>query len=121
MIRSTVAIFRLPWSTEHHKIREDWFQDREEVFVYHSTKEGEQAAEEAFHITNAPDECLDDNQKAILKINQFKGPSLSVGDVVKVTTYPRNPDDLPKYYLCKSFGWEEFVGDRIQLLRHMSW
>lgn len=121
MIKSTVSIYRLPWTADSFKIREEWYVDRQEVFVYHSELEGEKAAEEAFHITNAPDECLNDNQKAILAMNDFKGSSLSVGDVVKVTTQPRNPNELPKYYLCKSFGWEEFTGDQIQLLRHFSW
>ena len=119
MIKSTVSLFRLPWSTEHHKIREDWFQDRQEVFLYHSELEGEKAAEEAFHITNAPDECLTDDQKAIIEMNEFKGPSMSVGDVVRVK--PSVKGVLPDYYLCKPFGWEKFEENTIQLLRYLSW
>lgn len=119
MVKSIVIIYRLPWSTDHHKIREDWFQERQEIFHYGSELEGEKAAEEAFHITNAPDECLTDDQKAIIAMNEFKGPSMSVGDVVRVK--PSKPDVLPDYYLCKSFGWEKYEGDVIQLLRYMSW
>ena len=120
MIKSTVTIYRLPWSVESHKIREEWFADRREVFLYHSELEGEKAAEEAFHITNAPDECLTDDQKAIINMNDFYGPSLSVGDVVRVKPTTTN-NTLPDYYLCKSFGWERYEGDIISLLRHMSW
>lgn len=122
MINSTtslVTIYRLPWSPDYHKIREEWFQDRHEVFHYRSEVEGEKAAEEAFHITNAPDECLTDEQKAIIEMNDFKGPSLSVGDVVRVKSSKSGV--LPDYYLCKSFGWEKYEGDVISLLRHMSW
>lgn len=120
MIKSTVAIYRLPWSVDSHRIREDWFQDRHEVFRYHSELEGEKAAEEAFHITNAPDDCLTDEHKAVIKMNDFKGPSLSVGDVVRVKQYTAS-NTLPDYYLCKSFGWEKYNGNLISLLRHMSW
>jgi hypothetical protein len=119
MTHSNVTIYRLPWSPDHHKIREDWFQERQEVFHYRSELEGEKAAEEAFHITNAPDECLTDDQKMIIALNEFKGPSLSVGDVVRVR--PNSISVLPSYYLCKSFGWEKFEGDVIKLLKLFSW
>ena len=119
MTHSSVTIYRLPWSVDHHKIREDWFQERQEVFHYRSELEGEKAAEEAFHITNAPDECLTDDQKMIIEMNEFKGPSLSVGDVVRVKSY--QTDALPSYYLCKSFGWEKYEGDVIKLLKLFSW
>ena len=121
MIKSTVAIYKLPWSKDYHNVREDWFIDRQEVFLFHSERDGEAAAEEAFHLTNAPEEILTEDQKAILAQNEFKGPSLSVGDIVKVTSYPRIPSEMPDYYLCKSFGWEKFTGNPIQLLKHMSW
>ena len=121
MIKSTVAIYKLPWSKDYHNVREDWSIDREEVFLFPSEQDGEAAAEEAFHITNAPDECLTDEQKGIIAMNDFKGPSMSVGDVVKVTSYPRIPSEMPDYYLCKSYGWEKFTGNTIQLLKHMSW
>lgn len=116
---SLVTIYRLPWTASSHELREQWFAERHEVFHYRSELEGEKAAEEAFHITNAPDECLTDEQKAIIKINDFKGPSLSVGDIVRVKTSEQGK--LPSYYLCKSFGWEKYEGDTIQLLRHLSW
>jgi hypothetical protein len=121
MIKSTIAIYRLPWSEDYHAVREDWFIDREEILLYPSEQTGEAAAEEAFHLTNAPEEILTENQKAIISMNNFKGPSLSVGDIVKVTSYPRIPSELPEYYLCKSYGWEKFTGNPIQLLKCMSW
>ena len=121
MIKSAIAIYRLPWSKSHFDVREDWYIDRQEVFLYHSDLSGEEAAEEAFHLTNAPEEILTEDQKAILAQNEFKGPSLSVGDVVKITSYPRDPSKLPDYYLCQSYGWEKFCGNPIQLLKHLSW
>jgi hypothetical protein len=123
MVNSTtslVTIYRLPWSPDSHKFREDWFQDRHEVFHYRSDLEGEKAAEEAFHITNAPDECLTDDHKAIIAMNDFKGPSLSVGDVVRVKRSTAD-NALPDYYLCKSFGWEKYEGNVIKLLKLFSW
>ena len=76
MIKSAIAIYRLPWSKSHFDVREDWYIDRQEVFLYHSDLSGEEAAEEAFHLTNAPEEILTEDQKAILAQNEFKGPSL---------------------------------------------
>ncbi len=99
--------------------REKWFIDRQECFDFTTDQKGEKAAEEAFVITNAPEEILNKNQKKILKENNFKGPSLSVGDVVRV--FSKLEKNLPEYYLCKSFGWEKFVGNKIQLLKHLTW
>jgi hypothetical protein len=119
MTNSNVSIYRLSWSEDHLNVREQWFQKRQEIFQYRSALGGEQAAEEAFHITNAPEECLTEEQKAILAINQFEGPSLSVGDIVRVQSCQTNL--LPEYYLCKSFGWEKFSGNNIELLKHLYW
>ena len=87
---------------------------------FRTTSKGESAAEEAFHITNAPEEMLTEEQKIILKDTGFKGPSLSVGDIVKISPIVHG-SYLPEYYLCKSVGWEKFEGDVIQLLKHLSW
>ena len=98
--------------------RENWYIAREPGFSYQSRLTGEEAAEEAFHLTNAPDESLDEKQKEILKEQQFKGPSLSVGDVVRVEPIVKG-SKMPEYYLCKSFGWERYGGDVIQLLKYL--
>ena len=121
MIKSTVTLYELPWTLQHLDIREDWFVDREEGIIYPSELEGEAAAEEAFHLTNAPTDYLTESQQEMMKLLDFKGPSLSVGDVVKVESYPRDNKRLPAYYLCKSFGWEKFNKDTIQLIKHLSW
>ncbi len=122
MIKSTVTLYKLPWTPRYLDIREDWFVDRQEGIVYHTELEGEAAAEEAFHLTNAPAECLTEAQQHILIRNDFKGPSMSVGDVVKVESYPRDNKQVPTYYLCKSFGWEKFnKKNTIQLIKHLSW
>jgi len=119
MIKYNITVYRAPWnSVAHFEDRENWFVVREPGFSYKSKHAGEEAAEEAFHLTNAPDECLEEDQKQLLKEQNFKGPSLSVGDVVRVEPVVRG-FKLPEYYLCKSFGWEKYCGDTIQLLKHL--
>ena len=119
MFKSNITVYRAPWnSTIRFEDRENWFVVREPGFFYKSALKGEEAAEEAFHLTNAPDECLEDDHKQILKEQNFKGPSLSVGDVVRVEPIVRG-SKLPEYYLCKSCGWEKYCGDVIQLLKHL--
>ena len=62
----------------------------------------EALAEEAFHITNAPEELLSEPQKEWERIHRKnRAPSLSVGDVVQVT-HPHGTE----FYLCRSSGWE---------------
>ena len=120
MNKSTITVYRTPRnSVILFEDRENWFIVREPGFSYKSAFKGEEAAEEAFHLTNAPEECLEDKHKQIIKEQQFKGPSLSVGDVVKVEPIIRSSKKLPEYYLCKSFGWERYGGDVIQLLKHL--
>lgn len=97
--------------------RENWYQYRTSGFMYTTQLDGEAAAEEAFHLTNAPNDCLTDAQKELLAEKNFKGPSLSVGDIVRIESVVTRR--MPSYYLCKSFGWEEYNGDRIQLLRYL--
>jgi hypothetical protein len=113
-----VTLYRLNWTThlEWDK-REDWYLTREEGMSYKSSLKGEEAAEQAFHITNAPDDCLSEDEKLILKQQDFKGPSLSSGDIVKVS--PIVYSGVSDYYMCKSFGWEKFSGDYFKLLRHL--
>ena len=118
MKKNLVSIFRTIDSL-FGKDRENWFKDRLECFEFCTEKNGEAAAEEAFVITNAPDEYLNDEQMKIKEKNNFKGPSLSVGDVVRVSSIIDR--ELPEYYLCMSFGWEKFDGNRIQLLKHLTW
>ena len=120
-MKSTVTIYKLPWGTSYHNDRENWHIDRQDGFTYVSDLDGKDAAEEAFHLTNAPTECLDEKQQYILQLADFKGPSLSVGDIVRVAPYIKPSSTSPEYYLCKSFGWEKYEGDVIELLKHLSW
>jgi len=78
---------------------------RTEVFKCESNvgpvqlKEGEEGAEQMFHIFNAPEEMLSNWEQALAK--DFRAPgnvSLFVGDVVEVKG---------KQFLCESFGWKE--------------
>ncbi len=120
-MKSRVTIYRLPWGLAYRDDRENWFQNRTQGLTFDSLQEGEKAAEEAFHLTNAPIECLEENQKELLETLQFKGPSLSVGDVVRVEPYLKQHSTPCEYYLCRSFGWEKFEGDVIQLIKHLEW
>jgi hypothetical protein len=73
----------------------DWSLPRKHVYTYLTEAEGHGAAEEAFHIFNAPEELLEEWQQYIAKA--YSGPSLSVGDIVEV-----NDEE----YLCCSLGWK---------------
>lgn len=119
MLKSNVTVYRLSFTNlTRFDDRENWYMARDPGFSYQSKFTGEEAAEEAFHLTNAPDDCLDDEQKEIIKEQQFKGPSMSVGDVVRVEPIVKG-SKMPDYYLCKSFGWEKYGGDIIQLLKYL--
>ena len=73
--------------------------NRCKVFEFHVPQDGVEAAELAFHITNAPEECLDDDCRGIAESYRAKGlRSMSIGDVAKVGS---------KYYLCEPCGWSE--------------
>ena len=78
---------------------------RTEVFKCESNvgpvqlKEGEEGAEQMFHIFNAPEEMLSNWEQVLAKDFRKDGNySLSVGDVVEVKG---------KQFLCESFGWKE--------------
>lgn len=73
----------------------DWSLPRKHVYTYLTDAKGSDAAEQAFHIFNAPESMLEEWQQFIQKA--YKGPSLSVGDIAEV-------DGVE--YLCCSFGWE---------------
>lgn len=120
-MKSTVALYRRPWYASNLSKREEWFIERELGLTYVSNLKGEAAAEEAFHLTNAPTELLTEVQQEMLQLLGFKGPSLSVGDIVRVEEYPKIHSTPADYYLCKSFGWEKYEGDVIKLLRFISW
>jgi hypothetical protein len=87
-----------------HRFTETEDADREFALWYYSDKTGEAAAEEAFHISNAPDELLTDKQKHIRL--RWKGRSLSIGDVVGLI---EKSDDqiVTQRYLCCSCGWKQ--------------
>lgn len=86
-------------------LQEDWSLARKEKISYLTHKDGIEAADEAFHIFNAPPELLAVEQKMIL--DAYNGPSLSVGDIVEV--YPEKGEGTPKAYLCASIGWQEAI------------
>ena len=74
------------------------------VGSYKTEKAGEDAAEEAYHITNAPGEILRMSEKALLKEGGLSGKrSLSVGDAVMVQDFAGRA----KVFMCASSGWKE--------------
>jgi len=76
----------------------DWDLPRRHAFTYYTDKDGEKAAEECYHITNAPESILNEFEKHIAEqFRAAKTMSLSVGDVVRVG------DQVE--YLCASEGW----------------
>ena len=79
-----------------HFFEADWSLPRMHAYTYLTECKGSDAAEQAFHIFNAPESMLEEWQKYIAR--GYKGPSLSVGDVVEV-------DGVE--YLCCSVGWKK--------------
>ena len=90
--------------TYYHKVYDK--KQYKPILDFLSNEPWEKAAELAFELTNAPDECLSEAKKrmrnSIFKRYVFKGPSLSVGDIVRVT----NCDTFQtKFLRCEPSGW----------------
>ena len=76
----------------------DWNLPRNHSFTYFTAKDAEEAAQEAYHITNAPESILNEFEQHIAGLfRATKTMSLSVGDVVRVGDRVE--------YLCASEGW----------------
>jgi len=77
----------------------DWNLPRKHTFTYFTDKDGEAAAEECYHITNAPGEFLESEfeQHIAEQFRATRTMSLSVGDVVRVGDRVE--------YLCAPEGW----------------
>jgi hypothetical protein len=104
MLQVTIyqQVYRHP--ANQHLQREDWSlrRKRSTSFTFANPTPAwscERAAEEAFHITNAPDELLSEEQLEHREAH-LPRPSLSVGDVAEVSD--KNGTIL---LLCKSNGW----------------
>jgi hypothetical protein len=82
-----------------------WDLQRKLVREYESEKEGIEVADEAFHIFNVPEENLSAENKEILK--DYRGPSLSVGDIVEVHPLKHSESTSGTAYLCDSIGWKQ--------------
>ena len=82
----------------HFAFTSDWDLPRKHTFSYFTDKDGEEAAQQCYHITNAPESILNEFEAHIKEL--FRGTrtmSLSVGDVVRVGDRVE--------YLCASEGW----------------
>lgn len=87
-------------SAESCWLTADWKLPRKLTLTYQTKLDGEDAAEEAFTILNAPPRCLTPEQKVLQAT--FASHSLSVGDVVEVSG-PSCPSS--KEFLCAPSGW----------------
>ena len=79
-----------------HFFEADWSLPRRHTYTYLTEAKGSDAAEQAFHIFNAPESMLEEWQQYIAR--GYSGPSLSVGDIVEVDG---------EEYLCCSLGWKK--------------
>jgi hypothetical protein len=79
-----------------------WDLPRNHRYTYLTEAKGSNAAEQAFHIFNAPVDWLEEWQRYIAQ--NYTGPSLSVGDIVEV-------DGVE--YLCSSIGWQTRDGGHL--------
>lgn len=113
-----ITIYRRLWTETNFRDRENWFVERVSGLTYLTKQEGEKAAEETFHLTNAPTECLNEDHLNIIEKQNFKGPPVCVGDIIKVESVVTKR--MAQYFLCKSVGWEKFEGNRIELLKFLS-
>lgn len=93
-----VIFFRQDHARCGNPFTEQWDMPRTQVATFTTPLEGEAAAEQCFHIFNAPHELLNDFEKNIAETN--RGPSMSVGDIAQV-------DGVP--YLCCSYGWRKYI------------
>lgn len=89
-----------PDETRRDFFTKEWELPRKELLSFESKLSGVEAADLAFHLTNAPDGAL--TKKELSLRGEFHGPSLSVGDVVRVVS----PDGKGQEFLCNSIGWE---------------
>lgn len=122
MKKNIITIYSLQWDAEYLSKREKWFVDRKEAFSYQTDLCEESAAEQAFHITNASEDYLAEEDRLINTDNyRYTSPySVKTGDIVKVEPIIRGAK-YPEYYLCKPHGWEKFTGNTVQLIRHLLW
>ena len=71
---------------------------------YETKLSGEAAAEEFFTLTNAPMECLSESQQELFHSLEYHGPSLSVGDVVRVEREDTRLET--EHWECRMMGWQ---------------
>jgi hypothetical protein len=91
----------------------DEFVTRNVIFEYElptikKERFAEEAAELVFHITNAPEEMLSEEELEVAKAFRAKGNySLSTGDIVEVDG---------EMFLCESFGWKKVDPSTVEAL-----
>lgn len=83
----------------------NWDLPRKATHVYLSDLDGVDAAKEAFHLTNCPFDYLSEVQQAC--VLDYRGPALSVGDIVEVRPVVAGGEEQVERFLCSSHGWEQ--------------
>jgi hypothetical protein len=104
-----ISIYFMDWGQPDQLFvnQKSWLVPRKNIPIAYTTEfEGERAAEEAFHLMNAPVELL--GSKALNILRNWRGRALSTGDVVGVRTPVKT-----QYYMCKSTGWQELAETKI--------
>ena len=96
-MKHSIQLHTQDWHSLGNRDKDGWDKDRKLAFSYEveSELDPEGLAEQAFHITNAPTEFIPEELRFVRE--QYRGPSLSVGDVVVVDG---------KEFLCAGCGWE---------------
>lgn len=79
---------------------ESWDLQRKPTLEYHTKTEPDKATEEAFSLLNMPPELL--YKEDLIKTKGFRGPSLSIGDVVQT-----EKEGKILHFLCTNTGWEK--------------
>lgn len=94
-----VTVFVWNWISKFDNSRR---LEKAAEYVDNSNSDPEWIAQHAFHIFNAPEGYLTEEEIQILGDYHKKFPSLSVGDFVKVES-----ENEIKMFRCESFGWKE--------------
>lgn len=95
-----VTIFSQDFKKNPQGFIESWDLQRKPTLEYHTKTEPDKAAEEAFGLLNMPTELL--SKEDLIKTKGFRGPSLSIGDVVQT-----EKEGKILLFLCTGNGWEK--------------
>ena len=105
MNKSTITVYKLPVVLHDINNETNWYVDRQEAFTNQIELDTKNVSLDTLRL------ILNDKEQFLV----------SIGDIVKIETYPRNNSSMPEYFLYKSTGWEKYKSGVIQLIRHLLW